>query len=317
MLTAASLAPSSVCVVIPMYNAAGSIRQTLDSLSEQTRRPDHVIVIDDGSSDAGPQIVADYAASFPLTLLRQANEGPASARNKGVFRSEETFIAFLDADDQWHPQKLEKQLALHEELCRLGHSVGLIDCDVLIEYSNGTRQVEDRHKCGRHFDDFIHANIVNGTSTVLVLREVVVALGGFDPSLHYAEDRLLWTRIAEYWEIHTVPQVLVRREISSGNITAQPKKYYPHKVRFIELYLARYGEVLTRQQRTHFVLANHAEFLDAFSRRGEHSHVVSVYRRMLEQSWQTLVFCRGKQTLRYLYARAKTLRKAVESTTAH
>lgn len=317
MLNPVSPAPCTVCVVIPMYNAAVSIRQTLDSLCEQTRRPDHVIVIDDGSGDAGPQIVYDYVAPFPLTLLRQANEGPASARNRGVFRSEETFIAFLDADDQWHPQKLEKQLALYEELCRLGHSVGLIDCDVLIEYSDGTRQVEERHKCGRHFDDFIHANIVNGTSAVLVLREVVTALGGFDPSLHFAEDRLLWTRIAEYWEIRTVPQVLVRREINSNNITAQPKKYYPHKVKFIELYLARYGAVLSCQQRIDFVLANHAEFLDSFSRQGLHSQVISVYRSMFEHSWQTLFFCRGKQTLRYLYARAKTLRKAAESTTAH
>ncbi|MGE8186340.1 glycosyltransferase family 2 protein [Pseudomonas sp. NPDC086278] len=317
MLNQDSPAPCSVCVVIPMFNAAGSIQQTLDSLSEQTRLPDHVIVIDDGSSDAGPQLVQYYAAPFPLTLLRQANEGPASARNKGVLRSTETFIAFLDADDQWHPEKLEKQLALYDELRRLGHSVGLIDCDVLIEYSDGSRQVEARHKCGRHFNDFIHANIVNGTSAVLVLREVVAALGGFDPSLHFAEDRLLWTRIAEHWEIRTVPQVLVRREINSGNITAQPKKYYPHKCKFIDLYLARYGATLTRQQRTHFVLANHAEFLDAFSRYGEHSQVVTVYRRMFEHSWQTLFFCRGKQTLRYLYARARTLRKAAESTTAH
>ncbi|WP_223488872.1 glycosyltransferase family 2 protein [Pseudomonas sp. A-RE-19] len=302
--------PCSVCVVIPMHNAAGSVQQMLESLSNQTRLPDNVIIVDDGSTDLGPQIVKHYTAPFPLTLLQQANEGPASARNKGVSRAEETLIAFLDADDQWHPQKLEQQLALYAELCRLGHPVGLIDCYQLSEFTDGKRQLEDRRKCGNHFFDFIHANIVNGTSGVLVPREIIVALGGFEPAIHFAEDRLLWTRIAEQWEIHTVPQVLVKRGVNSGNITAQPQKYYPYKVKFIELYLARYGAMLTKQQRIHFVLANHVDFLNAFSRRGEHAQVISVFRRMLEYSWQALIFFNGKPTLRYLYARMKTLRTA-------
>ncbi|WP_397448286.1 glycosyltransferase family 2 protein [Pseudomonas sp. NA-150] len=310
MLNDSLTGPPSVCVVIPMYNAAECIQQTLDSLSQQTRRPDKVIVIDDGSSDQGPQIVRDYAAPFPLILLQQANQGPATARNQGVFSAVETFIAFLDADDQWEPQKLEKQLALYAELTDNGHKVGMIDCYQMSEFSDGTRQLEDRCKSGNHFTDFIHENVINGTSGVLVLREVIVALGGFDQTLRFAEDRLLWTRIAEYWEIHTVPRVLHRRGVNSGNITAQPQKYYPHKIRFIELYLARYGARLNKQQRTHFVLANHAEFLNAFSRRGEHKDVIEVFRNMLAHSWRTLILFHGKLTLRYLYARAKTLGKA-------
>jgi hypothetical protein len=137
----------------------------------------------------------------------------------------------------------------------------------LREFSDGKRQLEDRRKCGNHFADFIHENIINGTSGVLVVREVIVALGGFDQTLHFAEDRLLWTRIAEHWEIHTAPQVLVKRWVNSGNITAQPQKYYPHKIKFIELYLARYGARLTNQQRIHFVLANHVDFLNVFQAR--------------------------------------------------
>lgn len=75
-------APHTVCVLIPMYNGADSIEQTLTSLAEQTRLPDHVIVIDDGSTDDGPQRVRDFTAPFRLTLLQQANAGQASARNK-------------------------------------------------------------------------------------------------------------------------------------------------------------------------------------------------------------------------------------------
>ncbi|MET0845198.1 MAG: glycosyltransferase family 2 protein [Pseudomonas sp.] len=306
-----------MCVVIPMYNGADSIEQTLESLVGQTRLPDHVIVVDDGSTDDGPQRVRDFVAPFRLTLLQQANEGQASARNHGMRHSEETFVALLDADDQFRPQKLELQLALYDELTRQGRPVGLIDCYTQVNYSDGRRQLDNRRKNGRHFYDFIHANVLNGVSTALVKRDVIMQYGGFDASLRYSEDRFMWTRIAEHWEVHTVPQVLLERTINGGNMTAQPKKYYANKIRFIDVYLARYGAQLSKQQRIDFVLGNHTDFLNAFSRRGEHAEVIGVYRRMLEYSWQTLIFANGKPTLRYLYACARTLRKARASTTAH
>lgn len=309
MLNEGPPSADSVCVVIPMYNAASTIEKTLESLVLQTRQPEQVIVVDDGSTDDCAQRVRNFVAPFRLTLLQQANQGPARARNTGIFAAEQTFIAFLDADDRWHPRKLEMQLALYARLTAQGHSVGLIDCYQLSVFSDGTQQLEERRKCGNHFADFMRENVINGTSGVLVVREAVCALGGFDPSLRFAEDRLLWTRIAEHWEIHTVPQILHWRGVDSGNITAQPQKYYPYKIRFIELYLDRYGSRLTRQQRIHFVLANHAEFLDAFSRRGEHAQVIKVFRQMLGHSWQTLILFNGKPTLRYLYARLKTLHK--------
>ncbi|MGH8386263.1 MAG: glycosyltransferase family 2 protein [Pseudomonas sp.] len=313
---AQALSPT-VCVVIPMYNGADSIEQTLASLVAQTRLPDHVIVVDDGSTDDGPQRVKDFAAPFRLTLLHQANEGQASARNHGMRHSQETFVAMLDADDQFRPQKLELQLALYEELTRQGKSVGLIDCYTQVNYSDGRRQLDNYLKRGMHFYDFIHANVVNGVSTALVKRDVIMQLGGFDASLRYSEDRYMWTRIAEHWEVHTVPQVLLERTVNGGNMTAQPKKYYQNKIRFIEVYLERYGAQLNKQQRIDFVLGNHTDFLNAFSRRGEHVEVLDVYRRMLECSWQTLIFAHGKPTLRYLYARLRTLREAAASTTAH
>ena len=86
---------------------------------------------------------------------------------------------------------------------------------------------------------------------------------------------------------------------------------------FIEVYLARYSEMLSQQQRIDFVLGNHTDFLEAFSRRGEHDQVLGVYRRMLDCSWQALIFANGKPTLRYLYACARSLRKPTASTTAH
>ena len=113
MLNSSVPTSGSVCVIIPMYNAAASIGPALDSLSLQTRRPDKVIVIDDGSSDEGPQIVTDYVAPFELILLQQTNQGPAAARNRGVFSATERFIAFLEPMIM-EPEKLHKQLALYD-----------------------------------------------------------------------------------------------------------------------------------------------------------------------------------------------------------
>jgi glycosyltransferase involved in cell wall biosynthesis len=297
-------------VVIPLYNGAATIHKALESLSNQTRRPDHVVVVDDGSSDLGPQIVREYQALYPLTLLQQSNQGPSAARNRGLFHAGETLIAFLDADDHWHPQKLQKQLDLYAALTGQGHPVGLIDCFERSLFSDGKEHLADRLKGGEHFDDFIRANVVNGTSCVLVVREIIMRLGGFDTSIRFAEDRWLWTQVAEHWEIHTVPEVLSQRWIGSGNITSHPHKYYPHKVRFIELYLERYGARLSKQQRIDFALANHVEFLNAFSRTGAYGQVVNVFQRMLGHSWQALIFLNGKPTLRYLHARVSQLRKA-------
>lgn len=310
MRTDPGLMPLSVCVVIPLYNGASTIHKALESLSQQSRLPDHVIVIDDGSNDLGPQIVRDYQAFYPLTLLQQPNQGPSAARNRGIFHATQTLIAFLDADDHWHTDKLQKQLGLFAELTRLGHKVGLIDCFEQSLFSDGKVHVADRLKGGAHFTDFIRSNVINGTSCVLVSREIITGLGGFDASIRFAEDRWLWTQVAEHWEIHTVPEVLSQRLIGSGNITAHPHKYYPHKVRFIELYLQRYGARLSKQQRIDFALANHVEFLNAFSRTGAHGQVITVFRRMLEHSWQALIFLNGKPTLRYLHARVSQLRKA-------
>lgn len=309
--------PHTVCVIIAMYNGADSIEQTLASVAGQTRLPDHVIVVDDGSTDDGPQRVRDFAAPFRLTLLHQANEGQASARNHGLQHTQETFVAFLDADDRWYPRKLEQQVALFEELGRQGRPVGLVDCYVHNDYSDGRRILEDRQKNGRHFDDFIRANVLNGVSSAMVRRDVIMQLGGFNAILRYSEDRFMWTRIAEHWEVHTVPEVLLQRMVNSANMTAQPTRYYPHKIRFIEEYLAHFGPQLSKQQRIDFALGSHSDFLELFSRRGEHAQVIGVYRRMLEYSWQALIFRNGKPTLRVLYACVQSLRKAAASTTAH
>jgi glycosyltransferase involved in cell wall biosynthesis len=293
----------SVCVIIPMFNAAATIGKALESLAQQTRLPDRVIVVDDGSTDNSAQTVERLTFPYELLLIRQKNKGPAAARNAGLFRANEKLLAFLDADDYWFPEKLEKQVSLFQALSKTNHNVGMVDCFGLSLFDDGRKLLFGHIKKGKHFFSFVNSNVMNGTSSVLVLRHAVVECGGFDPHIRFAEDRWLWTQIAEHYEIHTVAEILYHRLVGKNNITAHPEKTYEHKTRFIELYLRRYGSLLSGQQRLQFILSNHAEFLDAFSRAGAHHNVTKVYKEMLKHSWKTLFFLKGNSTLRYIHSR--------------
>ncbi|WP_027590286.1 glycosyltransferase family 2 protein [Pseudomonas sp. RL] len=294
----------SVCVIIPLYNADDTIDQALDSLAAQTRRPDRVIVVDDGSTDAGPERVERYRAPFPLTLIRQTNQGPAAARNRGIFQASDHLLAFLDADDYWLPTKLEKQLECFKRLSAAGRRIGLVDCFGMNLFADGRQIPFAWCKAGWHFRDFQQRNVINCPSSVLMERELATRFGGFDARLRFAEDRWLWTQVAERAEIHTVQEVLYHRLVGPDNITAQPERHYPHKLRFVELYLEHYGAQMSPRERTDFILANQTEFLEAFSRLGQQHRVIQVFEQMLRISWRALLTAHGKPALRYAYARA-------------
>lgn len=95
-----------VTVVIPLYNGAGSIEETLDSVRAQTLRPVRVVVVDDGSDDDGPSIVARHPLG--AELVEQSHLGVAVARNRGLAATRTRWVTFLDQDDLWHPQRLER-----------------------------------------------------------------------------------------------------------------------------------------------------------------------------------------------------------------
>ena len=110
-----------VSVIMPVYNAAATMRRSIESVLEQTHRDLQLVLIDDGSRDDSPAIIAEFAArDSRIVAIRQANGGVAAARNAGVRAAGGTHIAFLDSDDWWAPRKLELQLA---EMRRTGAQV--------------------------------------------------------------------------------------------------------------------------------------------------------------------------------------------------
>ena len=212
--------PPRVSVIIPAYNAAGCVRRAVESVLKQSFRDFELLVVDDGSTDATRAVLSGYGTR--LRLLAQANSGPAAARNHGIRHARGDYVAFLDADDYWQAEKLQRQ-------------VGLLDAQAEIGFCSTATAVVDN--AGRpagdwpcHMDAgplpdilFLHGTVISGsTSGVLARRHLIDELGGFDESLRGFEDPDLWIRLAARTGYACIPEaltVVVRTPNSvSGNL---------------------------------------------------------------------------------------------------
>jgi glycosyltransferase involved in cell wall biosynthesis len=184
-----------VSVIIPAWRTARTIRRAVDSLLAQTRPPEEILVIDDGSPDDIAVSLEPYGER--VTLLRQPNGGAASARNHGLDRARGDLLAFLDADDYWEPHKLAHQLDVLERYPEVGLTAARFYDEV-----PGTPRVPPSQAPPSFFDRVVSADDADvlavakkaWTSTVVVRR---AALGAhrFDTRLKTAEDVDLWMRI--------------------------------------------------------------------------------------------------------------------------
>ena len=201
-------ATDSYTVVIPAYNAAATIAVALDSVFAQTVPARQVIVVDDGSADGErlAEVLAGYGGK--VRLLRQANAGPAAARNAGARACDGEWIAFLDADDSWLPHKLERQLELGRDP-RAGLLHGRARAPALPPELD--------------FDALWECNRIC-TSMKVVRRRAFEAVGGFDesPELVGAEDYHLWLRIAHAgWRVLACQELIGRYTPAAGSITSR------------------------------------------------------------------------------------------------
>jgi glycosyltransferase involved in cell wall biosynthesis len=195
----------SISVIIPAYNSAAYIEAALQSALEQTYPPSEIIVIDDGSADD----TAAKAGSYPVRVLRQRNGGPAAARNAGIREATGEWIAFLDADDSWIPEKLERQVG------HLGDpALGIVSSSA--RWQSGLVSTEQLWEGNRVL-----------TSCCLARRRAIVEAGYFDedPGLISLEDYNLWLRIAaKGWSIKTVREDLCHYSPAAGSLSSQTER---------------------------------------------------------------------------------------------
>jgi glycosyltransferase involved in cell wall biosynthesis len=194
----------SVSVVIPSYNYARFIREAVDSALAQTVPPLEIIVVDDGSTDNTLEVMAAYASDARVRYLRQENSGLSAARNAGIRAARGEFIALLDADDRWKPEKLSRQLDKFTE-----ESVGLVYSGREVFDDKGVQDLNpaDESKCERALE-WLTITTLFCPSSVIVRRRCFTERGGFDESLRKVEDREMWIRLAKHWRFRCVPDCL-------------------------------------------------------------------------------------------------------------
>ena len=196
-----------ISVIIPTYNYANFIREALDSVFNQTFQDFEIIVVDDGSTDDTKAIIESYGDR--VIYISQKNQGPAIARNTGIMSSRGTYIAFLDADDLWYPDKLEKQIALFKANPKLGMVLAdnaLFDDEGI--YKNYVGKKAYLFDGDLVTNIFLRSGVV--TPTVIVKREAFDKVGLFEEGLFIAEDDNMWIRIACEFDVDIVDEALAQ-----------------------------------------------------------------------------------------------------------
>jgi len=232
-----------VSVVAPLHNGAATIERTLASVLAQTWRTFEVIVVDDGSTDNGPALVARMGTDDRrIRLFRQDNAGVAAARNFGARQARGEYLAFVDADDLWAPEKLQLQMAAMAEG---GPRVGLVyTWAALIDACDRIYSIEYRPEAeGCVLRDLCRGNIVGNGSSPLIRREAFEAVGGYDPSLRRrsaegCEDLMIYLRIAEHYEFRVVRRFLTGYRVTQGNMSSDALRM----LRSCELTLAAFRD---------------------------------------------------------------------------
>ena len=196
----------SISVIIPTYNRCEFVLKALASVTKQSLAPHEIIVVDDGSID---DTGAAIRARFPqVIILSQANCGVSAARNLGIKRASGQWIALLDSDDQWHPQKLELQFKRASEC----PETSLIHCDERwIRNGKPLNQKAYHQKSGGDlFAESLHRCMIS-PSAAMVRKSLLSAVGLFDEQLPACEDYDLWLRICAHHEVAYVNEKLVTK----------------------------------------------------------------------------------------------------------
>ena len=227
-----------VSVVIPTHNSGALLERALGSVYAQTFRDFEIIVVDDASTDDTSERMQRHLDR--VRYIKQDHAGSAVARNRGILVSQGEYIAFLDADDLWLPEKLERQI----ELAKRHPNASLIYSDFYrgegeeIARDSGLR-ARKFWVAGQEFKSLLRQNFIH-TSSVVTRKEALADAGIFDPNLINAQDWDLWIRLAAAGNVVFVDEVLSYYRIHSSQ-TVTTTKYLRNLVFADEVVIARWG----------------------------------------------------------------------------
>ena len=214
----------TVSVVIPAYNRADSIAEAVTSVIDQTFKDLEIIVVDDGSTDGTRAAVERLTDNRIRYVRHDQNKGANAARNSGIRLAQGQYVAFQDSDDRWHPEKLARQIAACKSsaakaaFCALNRHAG----------ASRTKIPKDRYGIPSGLND-LKRQVLRGSfiscQTLVIDRELVLSVGGFDESLPRLQDWELCLRLSQVTPIYYLDEVLVDLILSDDSISSDVRKY--------------------------------------------------------------------------------------------
>jgi glycosyltransferase involved in cell wall biosynthesis len=225
-----------ISVIIPAYNAEKTIQETIESVLNQTFSDWELIVVNDGSQDRTVEVVSQIKDSR-IKVFSYANAGVSASRNRGFEKSVGEFIAFLDADDLWTPDKLESQLnALHSHP---EAAVAYSWTDYIDESSRFLHPGRHITLNGNVYPQMLVRFFLENGSNFLVRREAFLKVGGFNESLFMSEDRECCIRLAKEYEFVAVPRPQILYRKSAGTASDSAYKYERECLKVTEIAFSR------------------------------------------------------------------------------
>jgi glycosyltransferase involved in cell wall biosynthesis len=228
----------NVSVVIPTYNRSKLLLEALDSVFQQTFKDYEVIIIDDGSTDETRSLLEQHALTRKFKYIYQENSGSSAARNNGVRHARHGLIAFLDSDDIWHPQKLEKQIKFlkdHPEADLVFSNADVVNehGDFLWSYITPR---ERKIRPQAMFDELLVRNFIP-LDSFLVKKECLENIGLFDESMQDCEDYDLLLKIARSFSMFCLDESLTKVRNTTGNKSSNSVSRYQNTIIIISKYL--------------------------------------------------------------------------------
>ena len=215
-----------ISVIMPARNAEQYIREAVDSILGQTFADFEFLILDDGSTDATAEIVQCCRDERIRFCPNGRNMGVAATLNRGLALAGGAYIARMDADDISLPKRFEKQAAYlnaHRDVAVLGSDLELF-CDTGILERRVLSHEPDKLK----EDLFFSCGIAH--PSVMMRKDVILALGGYDPAYNGLEDYELWCRVAEKHKIAALPEVLFRYRVHGGQVTQNPSPQWMERM---------------------------------------------------------------------------------------
>jgi glycosyltransferase involved in cell wall biosynthesis len=223
------MTPALVSVVIPSYNYARFVTEAVGSALAQSYPHVEIIVVDDGSTDNTREVLEPFRDR--IRYLAQTNQGLSAARNTGIRAAQGEFIALLDADDVWHPRKLEVQLSYLQE----HPEIGLLATELFTEQLEEWPVIDVRGIVPRLFtlDDVVGRGHFAPSSAV-IRKNCLEAVGLFDPTLRAVEDRDMWIRLASQCGLAKLPLLLLWYRLHPQSLSSKAQFMEDHELRVLK-----------------------------------------------------------------------------------